>query len=90
MRIESGPTQFGQDWPGLFLRGDECLGYALALQEFLKRNPIQDNHTIEDAPVKGLLEMLRSPDTRRRVKVQKLKPIEKCVVQKPKGKPGVD
>lgn len=24
-RVESGAVQFGDDWPGLFLRGDECL-----------------------------------------------------------------
>lgn len=26
-RVESGPIRFGDDWPGLFLRGDTCFGY---------------------------------------------------------------
>ena len=27
-RIESGPAQVGQDWPGVFIRGDEASAYA--------------------------------------------------------------
>jgi hypothetical protein len=35
-RVESGPVQFGpDDWPGLFLRGDNALAYALALERVL-------------------------------------------------------
>ena len=89
MRIESGPTQFGQDWPCLVLRGDDCFGYGAALHEYLKRHPVSEQD-LAAAPVRGLLEMLKSPDVRRRVKVQKLKDIEKCIVPKSKEKPGVD
>lgn len=28
IRVETGPIQFGDDWPGLFVRGDEALGLA--------------------------------------------------------------
>ena len=24
-RVETGPVQFGKDWPGLFIRGDDCM-----------------------------------------------------------------
>lgn len=34
-RVESGPIQFGDDWPGVFIRGDNALGYALALRGIL-------------------------------------------------------
>ena len=27
-RIESGPVQFGDDWPGTFFRGDDSAGIA--------------------------------------------------------------
>lgn len=27
-RVETGPVQFGDDWPGVFIRGDHCLWYA--------------------------------------------------------------
>lgn len=35
-RVESGPIQFGNDWPGVFLRGDNALFYAMALKKMLE------------------------------------------------------
>jgi hypothetical protein len=37
-RVETGATQFGSDWPGVFIRGDSAAWYALQLKAFLK-NP---------------------------------------------------
>jgi len=31
-RVESGPIQFGKDWPGLFMRGDDAFGHALDIR----------------------------------------------------------
>jgi hypothetical protein len=42
-RMESGPVQFGEDWPGVFIRGDHAGYYALNLQfalDKLKDDPI--------------------------------------------------
>lgn len=30
-RVESGAIQFGEDWPGLFLRGDNAFGLAMEI-----------------------------------------------------------
>ena len=30
-RVESGPVKFGDDWAGVFLRGDDALAVALEL-----------------------------------------------------------
>lgn len=30
-RVESGVVQFGDDWPGVFLRGDHACSYAFTL-----------------------------------------------------------
>ena len=30
-RVETGPVQFGDDWPGLFIRGDNCLWMGLSI-----------------------------------------------------------
>jgi hypothetical protein len=40
-RVETGPLQFGDDWPGYFLRGDSALGLSMdALYlEHLVRHP---------------------------------------------------
>jgi hypothetical protein len=29
--VETGAIRFGDDWPGLFIRGDDCFAYALSL-----------------------------------------------------------
>jgi hypothetical protein len=33
--VESGPLRFGDDWPGLFLRGDDALGIAGQIDRLL-------------------------------------------------------
>ena len=30
-RVETGPVQFGDDWPGIFIRGDNAMWYRYAL-----------------------------------------------------------
>lgn len=30
-RIETGPVQFRGDWPGLFIRGDDCVHLAASI-----------------------------------------------------------
>ncbi len=35
-RVESGPIQFGSDWPGIFLRGDCALTYGMYLSTALR------------------------------------------------------
>ena len=32
-RIETGPVQFGNDWPGLFIRGDNAFALAMHISE---------------------------------------------------------
>lgn len=34
-RIETGAIQFGDDWPGLFIRGDDALMLGLLLENCL-------------------------------------------------------
>lgn len=41
-RVETGVVQFGNDWPGVFIRGDNALGYALALKSAKSDDPIAD------------------------------------------------
>lgn len=38
-RVESGPVQFGDDWPGVFIRGDDAAAYAFELQRMLDAGP---------------------------------------------------
>jgi hypothetical protein len=56
-RIESGPLQFGEDWPGLYLRGDSALGYAQSLSAALDKNRL---NSVDRIVLQGLLEELQS------------------------------
>lgn len=53
-RVETGPVQFGDDWPGVFVRGDNAFGYAMALQEAMEKIPEGFNKT----RIKFLCELL--------------------------------
>lgn len=57
-RVETGPTQFGDDWPGVFIRGDDCLGYSLYLELILNGAPLDD--VLVKSTINGLLGLLRS------------------------------
>jgi hypothetical protein len=35
-RAETGVMQFEDDWPGVFIRGDEALGYSLSLRQIIE------------------------------------------------------
>lgn len=35
MRAETGPMQFPDDWPGVFIRGDNAAHYAMAIEAVL-------------------------------------------------------
>lgn len=56
-RVETGPIQFGDDWPGTFLRGDTAAGYALYLSQMLKWVEQQPGHIdpFVLGPVRSLL-----------------------------------
>lgn len=61
-RIETGVVQFDDDWPGIFIRGDNALVLALELQG---KAGLGIEHTI-----KGLIELLQSCDVRKDPKPQ--------------------
>ena len=37
-RVETGPTKFGDDWSGIFIRGDDCLSFSICLENALREN----------------------------------------------------
>lgn len=34
-RVETGPVQFNDDWPGFFIRGDNAFAFRLAIAQIL-------------------------------------------------------
>lgn len=78
-RPETGPMQFGSDWPGLFIRGDNCAYYAMLLEMYL--NGQTDEMTKKQ--LEGFLHTLRTSNMLRseyeKNEVQYLKKWEDCV-----------
>ena len=55
-RVETGGIKFGEDWPGLFVRGDEAMGIVVAvkyLSNFFEAIPREEYNKNEN-----LLELL--------------------------------
>lgn len=60
-RVETGPLQVNDDWPGIFIRGDSALmGFAPALSAVLEGSDSPIDHSI----CKELLHLLQSCDVR--------------------------
>lgn len=57
-RVESGPVQFGEDWPGVFVRGDNALFFAQACHAAAE--DLAKEHWPLVAQLRGLAELLRS------------------------------
>lgn len=60
-RVETGNVQFGDDWTGLFLRGDTCAGFVMDLQTVLEG----DIDPIIKIRLKYLLELLQGTNESR-------------------------
>ena len=47
-RVETGAVKFGEDWPGLFLRGDDAFALSMEIfkleQYFLNNAPAKDHY----------------------------------------------
>jgi hypothetical protein len=55
-RPETGPMQFGSDWPGIFIRGDNAGGYAQCLRNLL----LGSADALDKIQVQGLVFLLSS------------------------------
>lgn len=58
-RPETGPMQFGDDWPGIFIRGDTALAYAMYLKMLLDKQK-DDMAWPQAMYLKSLLDYLTS------------------------------
>jgi hypothetical protein len=83
-RPETGPMSFGDDWPGVFIRGDNAYGYAMTLRRILERAELseQESKNIRDE-LWGLISLLLScqvglrPDLRP-MRTQGMTPYQKA------------
>jgi hypothetical protein len=61
-RAETGVMRFGDDWPGVFIRGDNAHFYAQALAGLLRRAPPENGfvEAIDRAALRELVLLLAS------------------------------
>lgn len=68
-RIETGPLKFGDDWCGVFIRGDNAFGHALDIELVLSEiNNGQSVSPIGVINLERLMNILRSCDERTQVR----------------------
>lgn len=58
-RVETGPVQFPDDWPGVFIRGDNALAYAMYLNMLLEQVG-EENLSLSYGCLRGLVNVLNS------------------------------
>ncbi len=59
-RVETGTVQFGGDWPGVFIRGDNACHWGFSLATFLSSDRADAMLPIERMIIKGLAQTLLS------------------------------
>jgi hypothetical protein len=78
-RAETGAMQFGDDWPGVFIRGDHAAAYVMALSQVLERTKTDDiAHSLAVLQCAGLLNTLRGCDARSNPTVQLLRSFDEA------------
>jgi hypothetical protein len=69
-RAETGVMQFEDDWPGVFIRGDNAFYFAMCLRNvYNKLIPLTDPITL--CGIQGLLSLLENSDIRTNPNPQK-------------------
>lgn len=63
-RVETGPIMFGDDWPGVFIRGKHAFFYSIHLRNLLAKEASAEQRSLSEAVVKGLLDDLESSHCR--------------------------
>jgi hypothetical protein len=92
-RIETGPVKFGEDWTGIFIRGDNAMYYSMLLLNLINElELINKSKSIDDQNVdlihlltlKGFANLLGSINENESYNrdIQKLKEYEQCLDKK--------
>lgn len=55
-RIETGVVEFGDDWKGIYLRGDDAMAYGILIDQMLQNK----KNLITEIQLKSLVELLFS------------------------------
>lgn len=61
-RVETGPMQFGDDWPGVFIRGDNAFHFATLLRAYIAAKATDGDNWLTAMMVQQLADLLASCD----------------------------
>ena len=59
-RIETGVLQVNDDWPGIFIRGDNALYYGYILQELIDNGKLDPVRSLQLVSLADLLQSCRA------------------------------
>ena len=78
MRLETGPVQMPDDWPGVFIRGDNAVFFAGAIERIVEALEIEDVNAlhIDVMLVGSLVKTLRGCVVRQGEEPEGLQKIE--------------
>jgi len=68
-RPETGPMQFGDDWPGVFVRGDNAGGIVSTLMSVI--DLVEKTQPMQAVPLRSIMRLFDSSDVRKKPEVQK-------------------
>lgn len=82
-RPETGSLQFGEDWPGTFIRGDNAMYLAYSLEEIVREaqpgGKITGLTPLQISALENLHQLLSGADAFRNIEGRVvLKPYEEC------------
>ena len=83
MRPETGPMRFGDDWRGVFIRGDNAFGYARTLEALLHDPTSPVARVALAMQLEGLVRLLDgSNESSAASNEQVMRPYAECVSPK--------
>ena len=59
-RVETGVTRFGDDWPGIFIRGDNAFYFARCLRDYMDSVTHDTFTCFMDSQINNLIKILES------------------------------
>lgn len=77
-RAETGPMQFGEDWKGVFIRGDNAFAFAQYLKAILPHISFT-NDFFAKGYIEELIRILEKSNQYTGSNPQKMKPFEECI-----------
>ena len=57
-RVETSVVRFGSDWPGVFVRGDDCFGLFMALRDVINPDAPEFSKRVGKSAVWGFLRLM--------------------------------